>query len=109
MNVTSIDLPADFPIIYSKPDYDGIPGLGARFPTPKSKVAPEKLLDDGFSFGDIIVEDGSETQKANLPGQLTESFENTADKVIYLYYDSGLPEAFKDNQRQPEKIKQFED
>ncbi|EDT49403.1 Vmc-like lipoprotein signal peptide domain-containing protein [Ureaplasma urealyticum] len=109
MNVTSIDLPADFPIIYSKPDYDGIPGLGARFPTPKSKVAPEKLLDDGFSFGDIIVEDGSETQKANLPGQLTESFENTADKVIYLYYDSGLPEAFKNNQRQPEKIKQFED
>ncbi|MEJ3586241.1 Vmc-like lipoprotein signal peptide domain-containing protein [Ureaplasma urealyticum] len=108
MNVTSIDLPADFPIIYSKPDYDGIPGLGARFPTPKSKVAPEKLLDDGFSFGDIIVEDGSAAQKANLPGQLIESFEKTANKVIYLYYDSGLPEVFSNGHRHQDKIDEFE-
>ena len=105
INAPGILLPAEYPLLYSKPDFEELPGFGAFFPTPKSMDAAD-LLDTWKSFGSLISSKGNSVEKSVLASKLQNSFAKTADKVVYIYDDAIVPNIYDKNGNRNLKITQ---
>lgn len=105
INAPGILLPAEYPLLYAKPDFEALPGLGVFFPTPKSMDAVD-ILDTWKSFGSLVSSKGNLVEKGVLATKLQSSFAKTADKVVYIYDDAIVPNIYNENGERNLKITQ---
>ncbi|UIU15043.1 hypothetical protein LLZ88_03175 [Ureaplasma urealyticum] len=105
INAPGILLPAEYPLLYAKPDFEALPGLGVFFPTPKSMDAVD-ILDTWKSFGSLVSSKGNLVEKGVLATKLQSSFAKTADKVVYIYDDAIIPNIYNENGERNLKITQ---
>lgn len=105
INAPGILLPAEYPLLYAKSDFEALPGLGVFFPTPKSMDAVD-ILDTWKSFGSLVSSKGNLVEKGVLATKLQSSFAKTADKVVYIYDDAIVPNIYNENGERNLKIAQ---
>ncbi|MCV3753785.1 Vmc-like lipoprotein signal peptide domain-containing protein [Ureaplasma zalophigenitalium] len=93
MNSFGLLQPTENSLLYTSPEYDELPGLGLKFPTPKTDDGAD-LLDDWFSFG-WKASYGDVNVKNKAINQLINSFSNSFDHLIYVYNDGEKTEKYK--------------
>ncbi len=95
MNSFGLLQPTEFPLLYSSPDYDELPGLGMKFAPPKN-LDSAQLLDSWYSFGWKSSSDSDPNVKARATNRLINGWEKQFDKFLYVYNDGEKTDAFKD-------------
>lgn len=103
--------PVYHPWVYGSIDHEFVPGLGAKFPTPKKDLdTMSKYVDDyGWIGGKTLVEPSTkDTSSKQVAPNLANAFENTTDKVIYTY-NQYMIEGFDGTEATEDKVKAFEE
>ncbi|MCV3743796.1 hypothetical protein OF377_02830 [Ureaplasma sp. ES3154-GEN] len=92
MNSFGLLQPAENPLLYTSPDFDDLPGLGMKFPTPNKEGI--SLLDSWYSFGWKASSDDSADVKAQAVKNMIAAFSNKFNKLVYVYNDGQKTDAY---------------